>query len=92
MADPSWHTPEGWQISPSAQVNVSLPHYIGGWVGIAKAEFTLIPPQLNQSRSDLFCGCHLGRSPYPPGNSGYAVDCVSRGVLLMHFLEIFNEI
>ena len=50
----SWHTPEGWQISPSAQVNVSLPHYIGGWVGIAKAEFTLIPPQLNQFRSDLF--------------------------------------
>ena len=50
----SWHTPEGWQISPSTQVNLSLPHYIGGWVGIAKAEFTLTPPQLNQSRSDLF--------------------------------------
>ena len=49
-----WDTPEGWQISPSAQVNVSLPHYIGGYVGMATAEFVLTPPELKQARSDLF--------------------------------------
>ncbi|MBE0698380.1 MAG: hypothetical protein IH586_15805, partial [Anaerolineaceae bacterium] len=49
-----WHLPEGWQITPAAQVNLVLPHYIGGHVGIATAEFNVTPGELSAARSDLF--------------------------------------
>ena len=49
-----WHLPEGWQISPAVESSLSLTHNIGGWIAIGKAEFTLTPGDLRQSRYDLF--------------------------------------
>jgi hypothetical protein len=49
-----WHLPAGWQMTPAAQVNLVLPHYIGGHVGIATAEFSLTPGELSAARTDLF--------------------------------------
>lgn len=50
----SWHVPQGWSVAPAAQVNVSLTHPIGGWVGVATAEFTISAEEIKQARSDLF--------------------------------------
>ena len=49
-----WHLPAGWSVAPAAQSNLMLLHYIGGQVGIARAEFTLMPETLCAARSDLF--------------------------------------
>ena len=48
------HLPVGWQISPALQVNLVLPHYIGGPVGNAMAEFTVTPGEISVVRSDMF--------------------------------------
>jgi len=48
-----WHLPAGWQVSPSAQTNLMLTHYIGGLVGIGAVEFTLTPGELTEARYDL---------------------------------------
>jgi hypothetical protein len=50
----SWHVPQGWSVAPASQVNVSLTHPIGGWVGVATAEFTISAEEIKQARSDLF--------------------------------------
>lgn len=57
-----WHIPEGWRISPSSTVALSLEQYHGS-IGRAEAEFEITPIGLDQSRYDLVieiisCGRH----------------------------------
>lgn len=48
-----WHLPEGWAVEPGVETSFSLTHNIGGWAGIGKAEYTIIPGETLKAREDL---------------------------------------
>jgi hypothetical protein len=49
----SWHLPAGWQAAPAVRTTLMLPQPTFGLIGQARAEFTFMPGELNQSRFDL---------------------------------------
>lgn len=49
-----WILPDGWAITPGLETCLALTHNIGGWMGLAKADFTVIPGETLSAREDLY--------------------------------------